>query len=51
MNRAHIPGFLNRIPNIDWKAYLSRFKDQKGNDAALHLVRFHKHIYKLGVQL
>ena len=24
-------------------------KDQKGDDAAIHLFRFHKHIHKLGV--
>ena len=51
MNRAHIPGFPNQIPNIDWKTYLPRFKYQKGDDAALHLFRFHKHIHKLGVEL
>ena len=51
MNHAHILGFQNRIPNIDWQAYLPRFKYQKGDDVALHLVRFHKHIYKLGVEL
>ena len=51
MNRVHIPGFPNRIPNIDWKAYLSRFKDKKGDDVAFHLFRFHKHIHKLGVEL
>ena len=45
MNRAHIPSFPNRIPNIDWQAYLLRLKDQKGDDVALHVVRFHKHIY------
>ena len=45
MNNYHIPGFPNPIPNIYWKAYLPRFKDQKGDDAALHLVRFHNHIY------
>ena len=50
MNRAHISGFSNRIPNIYWQTYLPRFKDQNGVDAALHLVRFHKHIYKLGVE-
>ena len=49
MNHAHIPSFPNRILNIDWQAYLPRFKDQKGDDAALHLFRFHKHIYKLRV--
>ena len=51
MNHAHIPGFPYQIPNIYWQTYLPRFKDQKGDDAALHLVRFHKHIYKLGVEL
>ena len=51
MNRTHIPSFPNRIPNIDWQEYLPRFKDQKGDDVALHLFRFHKHIHKLGVEL
>ena len=51
MNRAHIPSFPNQIPNIDWKAYLPRFRDQKGEVVALHLVRFHKYIYELGVEL
>ena len=51
MNRAHILGFPNQIPNIDWKSYLPRFKDQKGDDVSLDLVRFHKYIYKLGVEL
>ena len=51
MIRAHNPSFPNRIPNIVWQEYLPRFKDQKGDDAALHLVRFHKHIYMQGVEL
>ena len=51
MNRAHIPGFPNRIPKVDWQTGLPKFKDQKNNDAALHLVRFHIHIHKLGVKL
>ena len=51
MNRAHIPGFPNQIPNVGWKSYLPRFKDQNGDDATLHLFRFHKHIHKLGVEL
>ena len=49
MNHAHIPGFPNRIPPVDWQTYLPKFKDQKGDDAAIHLFRFHKHIHKLGV--
>ena len=51
MNLAHIPGFPNRIPNIGWKSYLPRFKDKKGDDVALHLFRFLKHIHKLAVEL
>ena len=51
MNRAHILGFPNQIPNLYWQAYLPRFKDQRGDDAALHLARFHKHIYRMGVEL
>ena len=51
MDHAHIIGFPNLIPIIDWKSNLPRFKDQKGDDVSLHLVRFHKHIYKLGVEL
>ena len=27
MNRAHIPGFPNRIPNVDWKTYLQKSKE------------------------
>ena len=30
---------------------LPRFKDQNGDDAVLHLFRFHKHIHKLGLEL
>jgi hypothetical protein len=50
MNRSHIPGFPNRIPHIDWQKYFPKFKDGKGNDVALHLIRFHMHICKLGVE-
>jgi hypothetical protein len=50
MNRFHILGFSNRIPQIDWKTYLPRFKDQKGDDVAFHLVKFHVHIRMLGVE-
>ena len=51
MNLAAIPSYPNRIPNIDWITYLPRFKDQKNDDAGIHLFRFHKHIHKLGVEL
>ena len=51
MNRAHIPGFSNQIPNLDWKTCLPKVKYQKNDDDSLHLVIFHKHIYKLAVEL
>ena len=44
MNRAHILGFSNQIPNIDCQTYILRFKDQKDDNVALHLVIFHKYI-------
>ena len=49
MNLTHIPGFPNRIPHVYWQTYLPKFKDGKGDDDAIHLFRFHKHIHKLGV--
>ena len=51
MNRAHIPGFLNRIPNVDWKTCLPKLKNQKSDDVSHHFVIFHMHICKLGVEL
>ena len=51
MNLAHIPDFPNRIHKVDWKKGLPKFKDQKNDDDALHLVRFHIHIHKLEVKL
>ena len=35
MNRAHIPGFPNQIPKVDWQTGLPKFKYQKNDDAAL----------------
>ena len=49
MNLATIPGYPNKIPLVNWKTYLPRFNDEKGDDVAIHLFRFHKHIHKLGV--
>ena len=49
MNLAHIHGFPNRIPRVDWQTYLPIFKYQNGDDAATHLFRFHKHIHNMGV--
>jgi hypothetical protein len=50
MNHSHILGFPNHIPHIDWQKYFPKFKYGKGNDVALHLIKFHMHICKLGVE-
>ena len=47
MNQYHIPSFPNRIPSIDWKTRLPKFKGQDGEDASLHLVKFPFHIHIL----
>ena len=49
MNRSHIPGFPNPMPKVDWLDDLPIFKDEKKDDAALHLVRFHMHVCSLKV--
>ena len=49
MNFDVILGYPNQIPPAICKTYLPIFKDQKGDDVAIHLFRFHKHIHKLGV--
>lgn len=50
MNQAHIPGFPNPIPKVDWLTHLPKFKDQEGEYAAFHLIKFHMHISRLKVQ-
>ena len=50
MNHAHIPGFPNRLPRIERKIYLPKFRDEEGDDAALHLVKFHMHVCRLRVE-
>ena len=50
MHHIHIPDFLNHLSGVSWKAYLPTFKDKKGDDATLHLIRFHMHICKFKVK-
>jgi hypothetical protein len=50
MNSSHIPGFPNRMPGVDWLNYLPKVKDEEGDDAALHLIKFHMHARKLNVE-
>lgn len=49
MDRFHILGFPNLIPHADWFNYLPIFKDKIGEDVALHLIKFHMHLFTLGV--
>ena len=49
MSRDHIPGFPNRMPKVDWLQNLPMFRNVEGNDAALHLVKFHIHVHKLKI--
>lgn len=50
MNRSHIPRFPNKMPSIDWKTCLPKFKDEKGHNATLHLIRFHMHVHTLRIR-
>lgn len=50
MNQSHIPGFPNTIPKVDWLTDLLIFKDEKKDNATLHLVIFHMHVHRLKVQ-
>ena len=50
MNHSHIPGFPNCLPHIDWQTHLPKLKDEKGDDDALHLVKFHIHIHIVKVE-
>ena len=49
MSRDHIPGFPNKIPKVDWLQNFPMFRNVEGNDAALHLVKFHIHVHKLNI--
>ena len=50
MNRSHILGFPNPMPKVEWLDDIPIFKDEKKDNASLHLVRFHMHVHSLKVQ-
>ena len=50
MNQSHIPSFPNPMPKVEWLNDLPIFKDEKKDNVALHLVRFHMHVCRLKVQ-
>ena len=47
MNQSHIRGFPNPMPKVEWLIDLPIFKDEKKDNFALHLVRFHMHVHSL----
>jgi len=49
MSRDHIPGFPNKMTKVDWSKNFLVFRNMEGNDAALHLVKFHIHVHKLNI--
>ena len=49
MSRDHIPGFPIKMPKVDWSKKLPMFRNVEGNDAFLHLVKFHIHVHKLKI--
>ena len=50
MNRAHILGFPDHLPHIDWQTYLPKFRDEEGDDVVLDLLKFHMHIHRLKIE-
>jgi hypothetical protein len=50
MHVDHVSGFPNCMPQVDWKTYLPKFRDGNGDDATLHLIRFHMHVRKLKIR-
>ena len=49
MSRDHITGFPNKMPKAYWQRNFPMFKNVKGNDVSLHLVKFHIHVHKLKI--
>lgn len=50
LEKDHILGFPNRMPCVDWQTYFLKFKDEKGDDVSLVLVKFHMHARKFRAQ-
>ena len=49
MNQSHIPGFPNKIPNVDWQNGLPTFQGRNGDCARLHEISFRLHIVFLKI--
>lgn len=50
LERSKIPGFPNPFPKFDWSRNIQLFKDEIGDDAALHLLKFHMHLQNFKVK-
>ena len=50
MNHVHILGFPNHLPRTNWKTYFPKFRDEQGDDVALHFLKFQMHIHRLRIE-
>ena len=50
MKKYYILGFPNKMPQVNWQRNLPNFQDENFDDALLHLIKFHKHSWKLKVE-
>jgi hypothetical protein len=50
LNFSVVPGFPNVVPTIDeWGDYLPRFREDKDDNPADHLLEFHEVMHQLGI--
>ena len=38
------------MPRVNWKTHMPKFRDEKGDNVALHLIKFYMHVCRLEVQ-
>jgi len=47
MNKDYIPGFPNKMPQVNWQINLPIFQDENVDDALLHFIKFHIHSWNM----
>lgn len=50
MNKDHIPRFPHKMPQVNWDRNVPIFQDEKVDDALLHLIKFHIHLWRFKVE-
>ena len=50
MSRKHIPGFPQKMPEVDWLKNPPTFQGENAEDPLLHLIKFHRHVWKFKVE-